>query len=50
MKNTKWLMIGAVVVIGYFWWKNKSKKTTSINTSTDTSTDNTTPIEDSSTM
>ena len=49
MKN-KWLIIGAVAVVGYLWWKNKSKKTTSTGTSTDTSTDTSTPIEDSATM
>jgi hypothetical protein len=52
MKN-KWLIIGAVAVVGYLWWKNKSKKTTSTgatDTSTDTSTDTLTPIDDSATM
>lgn len=54
MKNTKWLMIGAVVVVGYLWWKNKSKKTTSetgtSTDTTDTSTDTTSASEDSATM
>ena len=49
MKN-KWLIIGAVAIVGYLWWKNKSKKTTSTGNSTDTSTDTSTPIEDSATM
>jgi hypothetical protein len=49
MKN-KWLIIGAVAVVGYLWWKNKSKKTTSTGTSTGTSTDTSTPIDDSATM
>jgi hypothetical protein len=48
MKN-KWLIIGAVAVVGYLWWKNKSKKTTSTGTSTGTSTDTSTPIENSAT-
>lgn len=50
MKNKKWLIIGAIVVIGgYMWYKNKSKKTTSTGTSTGsgtgTGTTSTTPAD-----
>ncbi len=54
MKNTKWLIIGAVVIGGYyFWYKNKNKKTNSTG-ATDTSTGatdtSTSASEDSATM
>lgn len=26
MKKNKWLIIGAVGVVAYLWWKNKKKK------------------------
>jgi hypothetical protein len=51
MKNTKWLMIGAVLVLGYLWFKNKPKSTgTSTDITSDTTSDTTSESDDSAIM